>query len=82
MAEYVVQYVALPNADDLDRLNSALAARLGIGGYVRSPNARDAEGMFEWLVAAKQRFRIARVQTHVCRHDEGFGDCSGLVTEG
>ena len=85
MAEHVVQLtptVLGQGSADLARLDGAVAGRLGPAGYVRSPNRRDGEAMFDWLVAAKARFPIAKVMVHVCRHDEGAGGCAGLVTQG
>ena len=85
MAEHVVQFVPTvlgQTSAEVDRLDAAIAGRLGTGGYVRSPNRRDGEAMFDWLVAAKDRFAIVSVRQHVCRHDEDSGDCSGLVTVG
>jgi hypothetical protein len=76
MAEYVVQAVG-GRGVSIDRA-AAITERLG----ERTSDQRSMGAAFSLLVAAKDRYPIARVQQHVCRHDEGFGDCKSAVIEG
>jgi len=82
MAEYVTQYEG-PGDADLSRVR-AFVGRLGdeSAGLLRTRDRRDAEVLFEWVTAAKGRMPIERTRFHVCRHDEGVGDCSAAVVEG
>jgi hypothetical protein len=76
-----VTTVAVMEGDEspaLDRAIVAYTARLGRDGEVRG-SLRDAGLMFQWMRAAKARFRIAEVKRHECRHDEGIGDCTDAV---
>lgn len=85
MAEHVVQFAPTvfgADSEALARLDAAVAARLGNGGLVRSTDRREGDAMVDWLVAAKGRFPILKVTSHVCLHDEGSGGCAGLVIEG
>jgi hypothetical protein len=78
-----VEYVTQIPDDTGDPRAWALLDRLdGPDGQVRSQDSRVADAAFDWLVAGKQRLQVPRVWRHVCRHDEGVGDCRGLVVEG
>lgn len=78
MPEYVTQVDPATLTSDLGRL-AAIAERFG--GQIRSVSPRDADAMFAFYVAARGRFPVGRVRWHVCRHDEGIGDCRPAVVE-
>jgi hypothetical protein len=81
MPEHVTQY-AQTKTGDATRLNASLDRFAGDRTEVRGHDRRDAEAMFQWLVAAKGRLPVGRIYRHVCRHDEGVMDCRTAVVEG
>ena len=64
-----------------DRRALAVTERFAGGeGEVRGGRS-DADTIFQWAQAAKDRGVVARATSHECRHDEGIMDCAALVTE-
>jgi hypothetical protein len=81
MAEHHIQIIPVGVApgerDAVRRFRDANAERLGRGGQLRmSMDDRGVDASFALAVAAKARLPIGLVRRHVCRHDEGVGDCS------
>jgi hypothetical protein len=77
--EYVAQFDPATVQTPPDRL---LAVAERFGGQIRSSETRDAEASFALLVAARDRYPVGAVRRHVCRHDEGIGDCRPTIVEG
>lgn len=75
MEHVTVARVGGPNPE-ARRFVQALAERLGDGEQIRTSDQRNAEAARERLAGAMERLGIESVSTHVCRHDEGIGDCS------
>lgn len=77
MAEFVV--TVSPAGDirgpkGLDRAY-ALIERLGD----RTRDTRTGEALFQTLTAGKLLLGLERVTAHICHHDEGVGNCTGLI---
>lgn len=80
MAEHVVHIQPAGDIRSRNALDRATAILDRVGERSRDPRA--ARAAFDMLVAGKERYRIARVTRHVCRHDEEIMDCSSAVVEG
>lgn len=79
MAEYVVRVEPV-------RTPAGIAEFLRVGAVNdrlgRTKDRRSMDAAFSLLTAARSRHSLGRVHKHVCRHDEGVGDCSAAVVEG
>ena len=78
--EYVVQLsdLATPELEALLENYRDFAA--GGPGEVRSKERAEVEGVAKDLADLRDRLNSsAPIQFHICRHDEGDGDCSASV---
>lgn len=81
MAEHVTNVSVTPGANRA-RLRDLLSRFPGDALEARGVTRRDSEALFLTLASARGRLPVTRVTRHVCRHDEGEGDCRSALIEG